>query len=527
LPFEVVVLDDGVSWMAAAQGDQNSAIGNIWDGAIWSENDHQVGLAGTAFKPWDFTQDKLSEATIKEAWIGLTARHRVMTSSILRIQQRQSLDLVPVSGIVDFVAPHFSDVVREEWDRSKIASDASSMEHFRQLVARSIIVHHPESPERDTHTLALLALTGNLPSSDRYQYASVPRVVSEDEFISKGMVAFSRRSCLLWLGAPEKSWLRYELGKTSVRHILDAMKITNNHGAVCEEITTASSTTSSGATGQVAGTMAYRLAVRCGRYFGSEQGLRQHISALHAPPGTWLCRTCAVDCNTSQARTHHERSCGQSSSGTFPQSLHCMLQPAVYLIFVIVFFLSVVAVSGDQNGSVGATPTVGQGGPAKAGVGKKKGKASQPATLGEEKDTDGSFRVPGFRGVWLNTAGKHFVKVDGERLTTAEGKADVVFFGAIDEAAKKYDSILRMQKKKNHNQKMELNFKPDGTRFLYEDITPASTSGLGGSAANVVPALSVINIKVRVERVASIFANVSIHPSLTQCFVLHRIYLPP
>lgn len=193
----------------------------------------------------------------------------------------------------------------------------------------------------------------------------------------------------------------------------------------------------------------------------------------------------------------------------------------MYLIFVVLFF-SEVAVSGDQNGSVGATPTVGQGGPAKAGVGKKKGKASQPAPPGEEKDPDGAFRVPGFRGVWLNTSGKHFIKVDGERLTSLpEGKGDLVFFGAIDEAAKKYDSILRMQKKKNHNQKMELNFKPDGTRFLYEDITPASTSGLGGSAANVVPALSVINIKVRVERVASMFANVSIHPSLTQSFVRH------
>jgi hypothetical protein len=325
LPFEVVVLDDGVSWMAAAQGDQNSAIGSIWDGAIWSKNDHQVGLAGTTFKQWDYSRDKLPEATIfKEAWIGLTARHRVMTSSTLRIQQRQSLDLVPVSGLVDFVAPHFSDVVREEWDRSKIASDSSSMEHFRQLMARSTVVHHPDSPETDTHTLALLALNGNLPSSHRFQDAAVPRVLSEDEFISKGMVAFSRRFCLMWLGPPEQSWLRYELGNTSVKHILDAMKVTNNHGAVCEEITTASSTTSSGATGQVAGTMAYRLAVRCGRHFGSEQGLRQHISALHAPPGTWLCRTCASDCVTSQARTHHERSCGQSSSGKFPR-------PYIYL----------------------------------------------------------------------------------------------------------------------------------------------------------------------------------------------------
>jgi hypothetical protein len=57
--------------------------------------------------------------------------------------------------------------------------------------------------------------------------------------------------------------------------------------------------------------MAFRCGVRCGRHFGSEPGLRQHVSALHAPPGTWLCRTCGVDCITSQARTHHERSCGQ------------------------------------------------------------------------------------------------------------------------------------------------------------------------------------------------------------------------
>jgi hypothetical protein len=183
-------------------------------------------------------------------------------------------------------------------------------------------------------------------------------------------------------------------------------------------------------------------------------------------------------------------------------------------------------VSGDQGGSVGATPTVGQGGPAKAGVGKKKGKASQPPAPGEENDADGSFRVPGYRGVWVNTEGKHFVKVDGERLTAEDGKSGIIFFDNIDDAARKHDSILRMQKKKNHNQKMELNFRPDGSRFLYEDITPASTSGLGGSAANVVPALSVINIKVRGESVAPFFAYVLIHPILTKCVVRNRIYRP-
>jgi len=70
----------------------------------------------------------------------------------------------------------------------------------------------------------------------------------------------------------------------------------------------------------------------------------------------------------------------------------------------------------------------------------------------------------------------------------------LLLFDGMDDAAKKYDEVVTKTKKKNA--KVELNFKPDGSRIVYEDITPASTSGLGGSASNVVPALSVINIKV-------------------------------
>jgi hypothetical protein len=80
-------------------------------------------------------------------------------------------------------------------------------------------------------------------------------------------------------------------------------------GFVCEEIVTASSLTTSGANGAVTGPAAYRTAVRCGRPFSNEQSLRQHIVAFHAPAGTWLCRSCGIDCVTSQARAHHERSC--------------------------------------------------------------------------------------------------------------------------------------------------------------------------------------------------------------------------
>ena len=470
LPFDTVVMDDGMRWMGAARGDANSSLRNIWDAAIFSPSDEHIGLAGTSFAEWDYSLvDKIPDAIVKEAWVGLTARHRIVTASSFSTQRTNGLEVVSVSGLVSFVLPHFADVVREEWDRSRIASDAQSMEHFRKLVARSVVVHTKTNHEPlDMYALAVAGLTGKSGSANRTLDPQVPRIVPDEEFVSSGKIASSRRWLLAWFGAPKRSWMRYELANAKFEPILEIMKLSNKHGHFCEEITTASSTTSSGASGQVAGTMAYRLAVRCGRHFGSEQGLRQHISAMHAPPGTWLCRTCSTDCATSQARTHHERSCGLPAVGT---------------------------VEGDNaSGTGGATPTVGQGAAPKSGSGKKKGGRSgssqQGPTGAEEKDPDGSFRVPGYRGVWINKAGKHFLKINGRRLAESKG---ALLFDSVDEAAKMYDEMVLKNEKKG--EKVELNFKPDGARIVYEDITPATASGLGGSAANVVPALSVINIK--------------------------------
>jgi hypothetical protein len=492
IPLDSVVLDDGTLWMAAAHGDPNSALGSIWEN-LFAKNDQQIGLAGTGLtgdgtggggdessSSWNFALDgrDLPESLVKDGWVGLTCRHRILTSSAMSLDVSRGQDKVPVSGLLSFVMPHFADVVREEWDRSRIASDADSMDHFRALLARSTVAHcvgYVEPlPSSDKSNLqegqAILALNGKLEARERSDPA-IPEVVFDDAFVSDGKINFSRRSCLSWLGRLESSWLRYELGKSMLQHILDAMKVSNRHGHICEEITTASSTTSSGATGQVVGTMAYRLAIRCCRHFGSEQGLRQHVSALHAPPGTWLCRTCGVDCLTSHSRTHHERSCGVPGQGSL-----ILGEPG--------------------SGNVGATPTVGQGSTAgKSGVGKKKpgrSSSSQQASTAEEKDADGSFRVPGYRGVWVNQAGKHFVKIDGTRLNR-EGTEALWLFDNIDDAARKHDEVREKEKKG----KLELNFKADGSRIVYEDITPASTSGLGGSATTVVPALSIINIKVR------------------------------
>jgi len=195
----------------------------------------------------------------------------------------------------------------------------------------------------------------------------VPKHFSDERFIADGKVASSRRSALQWLGSSDDSWLRYELGSVSFEPILTAMKVSLNFGHICEEITTAASVTT-GATGQIIGNLAFKLAVRCGKCFGSEQGLRQHLLTHHAPPGTWLCRTCKADCVTSQARTHHERSCGQTSAG-----------------------------SGSKNES-SATATSGA---SKKDAGKKKGKTAKGGSAGtkEDKNADGSVRVPSTTGL--------------------------------------------------------------------------------------------------------------------------------
>lgn len=472
LPWGTVIVDDGASWMAAAQGDPNSSLAALWDQAIWSSNDQFTGLAGTTGSNWDFNMEDWRENlnaetvsnVIKDACIGITARHRILTASRLFLEQRQSVDLLPVSGVVSFLVPHFAAVVREEWERNNIAKDAASMDHFRRLIAKYTVVHHSDALESDPNELAIAALQGRLPLQDDGPEPLAPVEVSEEDFVSGEKVTFSRRACLSWLGQGN-SCLRYELGRADFQPILEIMKISTKHGYYCEEVTTASSMTTSGATGQVSGTMAYRMAVRCGRYFGSEQGLRQHVSAQHAPPGTWLCRACGSDCITSQARTHHERACGQPSANG----------------------------SIDASGSVGAIPTVGQGG-SKSGVGKKKSQRNAGGhngnTAADEKDPDGSFRVPGYRGVWVTKQGKHFIKFDGKRYKGTED--NVLLFDKIDGAAKKYDEVVSQNVT---DEKEELNFNPDGSRNVYEDSTSTTASGVGGSAANVVPLLSVINIK--------------------------------
>lgn len=146
-------------------------------------------------------------------------------------------------------------------------------------------------------------------------------------------------------------------------------------------------------------------------------------------------------------------------------------------------------------------PTVGQSSKKSSSAG---GKKSPPPP----KDSDGSFCVPSWRGIWVNSAGKYFVKIDGKKLTVSDfnedgsasktanenpEKSDLKLFDSPELAAKAHDDVAKSRKL----EKIELNFKGDGTRITYQDNfgAPGDLEILGVDCSSIVPALSVINIR--------------------------------
>jgi len=463
IPFQAVVLDDGMSWLGVSHFDPNGKLGKVFDKGIWNQSDNHAGSAGSRLNNWDFSIDTHSqqikekiESKEKRILIGLTARHRIIISNSMHTRYRGILYSSPVPGLLSFFFPQFGDVVREEWDRSRIQGCVESIEHIRKLLCRSIVVHTGfDTCSQNMYSLALSSMTGELRGEDDSSSTDLrdnisesdcmdekATYISEDAMIADGKIVQSRRFAASWL-RPGSS-ICDELGGLSLDPIMDAIKTKNASGHVCEEIVTSSSLTSGGAGGAVSGPAAFKTAVRCGRTFASEQGLRQHISALHAPPGTWLCRSCGSDCGTSQARTHHERSCGTDNALVSPSAA-------------------------KENPLGGGIPTVGQ-------ASKKKKKSSMGSGKGHDsdsKDKDGCIRVPGYSGVWVNPKGNHFVKIDGKPFTRESDEENtstndlIILFDSVEEAAKMYDCVIK-EKKGHKKADLKLNFKPDGSRIIYD-----------------------------------------------------------
>ncbi len=446
--------------------------------------------------------------------LGLTARHRILTCSHLSAAFKGTLYPAPVPSLIQFLCPQYMDITREEWDRSRISSCVKSIRHIRSLVGRAVIVH-PALQQDDANVnfdiavnqvqLAWDAMEGMSLYSEVFDNGGDSLASSDlslghastENLVMSGKITQSRRFATAWLS----SSMRQELA-CSLDHILGAVNHSSaSAGYVCEEIV------SSGASGSAGGGNLYGCAVRCGRIFTNEQGLRQHLAAMHAPPGTWLCRSCGADCGTSLARTYHERYCAAAGKNLVLSSCVKLTLRLFSGRFTELLFLRTPLLSAGSGGTSGATPTVGQGisnlkqhGPGIGKQGSTGGSVNQSAE--ETVDKDGALLVPTFRGVWINADGKYFVKIDGKAIsqehTSEEESASIAFFVSAEEAAHHYDDAM---KRNSDEANVELNFKEDGSRNIYEDTgtmsnVSRSLDALGGGAISVVPALSVINIKV-------------------------------
>lgn len=101
-------------------------------------------------------------------------------------------------------------------------------------------------------------------------------------------------------------------------------------------------------------------------------------------------------------------------------------------------------------------------------------KKSKPIwTHAEVRDVEGNLRVPSYKGVWVNTDGKYFVKTEGEALQKSVVAGDE-FFDEPDDAAKRYDEIIMQA-----GEQCELNFKSDGSRVQYDNSCLTSIHGRG------------------------------------------------
>ena len=58
IPFQAVILDDGMSWLGTAHYDPNGQFGKVFDKGIWNQSDNHAGLAIVGYyDEWDFSLD--------------------------------------------------------------------------------------------------------------------------------------------------------------------------------------------------------------------------------------------------------------------------------------------------------------------------------------------------------------------------------------------------------------------------------------------------------------------------------------
>jgi len=496
IPFQAVVLDEGMGWLGCSHSDPAGKLGKTWCNGLWNNADLAASQSGCS-TPWDFSKDvaggdekksqrnvtgstaveRVGEGGGNKPPIGLTARHRILVASNIHAQYRGQTYKAPVMGLLTFLAPQFAEAIESEWEKSRIFSCKKSMTYFRSMLSRMIVIYSdgkyptPCTPS-DLTALSLQGLNAELPLS------TLTNIVEEDEgldeLINSQKISQSRKFAVAWF-RPFSS-IRKEISLLSLDPILNAVKVSNAKGFVCEEIVTTSSMTPAGASGSIVGMSAFRPAIRCGRCFSSEQGLKLHLASFHSSPGKWLCRNCGGDCGSSQARLTHEKTCNRA-----PRRVS-IASPTEQSVQV-----------DEQDDS--------------SGSGKKKKRSAE----GDESEE--ANLVANYNGVWKLKHGikppfkKFFVKVAGKPVldvSSASVSKEILLFSTAEEAAKKYDQVLTGGGRGNVDaglvNESDLNYNLDGSRNIHNKYDAnvygkASKENGGYDPDLIIPDLSIIDIK--------------------------------
>lgn len=230
VPFQAVVMDDGMSWLGCAHYDPQGDLGKVWNSAIWSNKSTQASNKNEG--------ESKEESKLR---IGLTARHRILVASCMHAKYRGQVYKAPVPGLLAFLTPQFTDVVREDWERCKLYNCKKSMEHIRSLLARSIVVYSGGSSINKVsgmYELSLASMNGELPGHQ----GSIAHEDDElDEWVKRQKIVQTRKFAAVWFRP--LSPVRKSFGKLSLDSIIATMKRSNALGFVCQEIVTASSLT--------------------------------------------------------------------------------------------------------------------------------------------------------------------------------------------------------------------------------------------------------------------------------------------
>ena len=107
IPFQAVVLDEGMGWLGCSHSDPAGKLGKVWSNGLWNNSDLAASQSGCS-SPWDFSKDvvvgdekksqrnvtgstvveRVGEGGGNKPPIGLTARHRILVASNIHAQYR-------------------------------------------------------------------------------------------------------------------------------------------------------------------------------------------------------------------------------------------------------------------------------------------------------------------------------------------------------------------------------------------------------------------------------------------------------